>query len=66
MIKNYHHKKKNIHKKYFIFYFWGKKSTIGSLYPTSKLTRIITKGGWAVISWGQRAVIICLTTSNIS
>ena len=66
MIKNYHNKKKKYSQKIFYLLLLGKKSTIGSLYPTSKLTRIITKGGWAVISWGQRAVIICLTTSNIS
>ena len=34
-------------------------------YEQCRLARIISKGGWAVVSWGQRAKTICLTTSDI-
>ena len=34
-------------------------------YEQYRLARIISKGGWAVVSWGQRAETICLTTSDI-
>ena len=34
-------------------------------YEQCRLARIISKGGWTVVSWGQRAKTICLTTSDI-
>ena len=34
-------------------------------YEQCRLTRIISKGGLTVVSWGQRAKAICLTTLDI-
>ena len=47
--------------------FSGKRKYYRELisYEQCRLARIISKGGWAVVSWGQRAETICLTTSDI-
>ena len=47
--------------------FYGKRKYYKKLisYEQCRLTRIISKSGWAVVSWGQRAETICLTISDI-
>ena len=48
--------------------FSGKRKYYRELisYEQCRLARIISKGGWAVVSWRERAETICLTTSDIS
>ena len=47
--------------------FSGKRKYYRELisYEQCRLARIISKGGWTVVSWEQRAETICLTTLDI-